>query len=371
MLISVAQGIISNPQIAVPGNSFPAIMTHSNSAVRTYTFPDITGNVLLSTNVLGYPLPALTSGYLQWTGSAWALSNMSFSGAKATFASCTTGYASQNIPNGTAPTTPVTGDIWATTAGLFYYNGTTTCTLISPFYVATIGDNATTTITISHNLNSTDIHVNVWELTGSLRKVDRGIDIRIISATQISLTFLVAPTTNSLRVIVNSMGGTTIAPFTNVMTTLGDTMYAAAGGGATRLAGPTANGVYVYSETVTAGVPVAPAWINAVTSNINISAPSWASSMTLTTNIYSTIRITLGGSTALTLSAGVDDQRLMIELKQDGTGTRLVSAWTNVAFSTDLPAIVLSTTINVTDYLLFVYNTTTAKWRFLSKNGGF
>lgn len=34
------------------------------------------------------------------------------------------GAAGFNIPNGVAPTTPNTGDIWATAAGLFGYNGT-------------------------------------------------------------------------------------------------------------------------------------------------------------------------------------------------------------------------------------------------------
>ena len=72
MLITGASQILSNPSIAISSNVYPSVVTHANTAVRTYTFPDTTGNVLLNTNVLGYALPSLSSGYLQWTGSAWA-----------------------------------------------------------------------------------------------------------------------------------------------------------------------------------------------------------------------------------------------------------------------------------------------------------
>lgn len=50
--------------------------------------------------------------------------------------------------------------------------------------------------------------------------------------------------------------------FQNPMTTLGDTIYGAAAGAATRLAGPTVNGTYVLGEVVSASTSVAPAWIN-------------------------------------------------------------------------------------------------------------
>ena len=43
----------------------------------------------------------------------------------------TTSTATFNIPTGTAPTSPVAGDIWTTSAGVFYYDGTTTHDLTS------------------------------------------------------------------------------------------------------------------------------------------------------------------------------------------------------------------------------------------------
>ena len=74
MILGFANGVLSNPQIAISGNAYPAILTHANTTVKTYTLPNTTGTVLLDNNVLGYALPALTTGFLNWTGSAWAFS---------------------------------------------------------------------------------------------------------------------------------------------------------------------------------------------------------------------------------------------------------------------------------------------------------
>lgn len=56
----------------------------------------------------------------------------SVSGAKTTLAATATGYASLNLPHGTAPTSPVNGDVWTTSSGLFVrVNGATVGPLIS------------------------------------------------------------------------------------------------------------------------------------------------------------------------------------------------------------------------------------------------
>lgn len=66
---------IVSPSIAVSGNSYTGAITHSLSGTnKTFTLPNTTGTFLLDTNVLGYALPSLTTGYLNWTGSAWAFS---------------------------------------------------------------------------------------------------------------------------------------------------------------------------------------------------------------------------------------------------------------------------------------------------------
>jgi hypothetical protein len=85
-------------------------------------------------------------------------------------------------------------------------------------YAATIGDGTNTTITVNHSLNTTDITVAVYELTGSKRKVDSGIEIRSVDANNVSLIFNSAPALNSLRIIVMQSGSTFTANlFTNAI----------------------------------------------------------------------------------------------------------------------------------------------------------
>ena len=78
----------------------------------------------------------------------------------------------------------------------------------SPSYSQTIGDGASTSIVITHNLGTTDVNVGVVETAGNKRKVDDGIEIQITSTTQVTLVFNSAPALNSLRATVFSSGGT-------------------------------------------------------------------------------------------------------------------------------------------------------------------
>jgi hypothetical protein len=55
-------------------------------------------------------------------------------------------------------------------------------------------------------------------------------------------------------------------------------------------------------------------------------------------------------------------QRIMLRVKQDGTGSRVVTYGAGFRFGTDLLAAVLSTAINKTDYLGFVYDSVDTKW---------
>ena len=62
-------------QVRLGGNL--GVVNHANTADRIYTFPDVAGNVLLDNSFLGHALPALSAGYLNWTGTTWALSAVS------------------------------------------------------------------------------------------------------------------------------------------------------------------------------------------------------------------------------------------------------------------------------------------------------
>ena len=81
----------------------------------------------------------------------------------------------------------------------------------SPSYTTTVGNGSATTITVTHNLGTSDVDVAIWELTGNRRKVDSGVEIRTNTTnptTQVDLVFASAPAVNSLRVTVFSNGGT-------------------------------------------------------------------------------------------------------------------------------------------------------------------
>ncbi len=93
-----------------------------------------------------------------------------------------------------------------------------------------------------------------------------------------------------------------------------------------------------------------------------ISAPSWAATMSLTTSPYSVIRITLGGATTLNFSAGLDGQKIVLELKQDATGSRVVTWGTGVQWGTSPAAPTLTTTANKVDRIDLIYNSASSVW---------
>lgn len=55
-------------------------------------------------------------------------------------------------------------------------------------------------------------------------------------------------------------------------------------------------------------------------------------------------------------------KRIMLRVKQDGTGSRVMTLGTAFRLGTDILAVVLSTAIDKVDYLGFVYDSTDAKW---------
>ena len=60
------------------------------------------------------------------SGLLTANAGITVTGAKTTMAATVAGYASANLPHGTAPSSPADGDLWTTTAGLFVrINGST------------------------------------------------------------------------------------------------------------------------------------------------------------------------------------------------------------------------------------------------------
>jgi hypothetical protein len=66
-------------------------------------------------------------------------------------------------------------------------------------FSATVGDGASTTITVTHNLNTLDVLVAVYEVTGGAEVLTNVVHATVNT---ITLAFSVAPASNALRVVV-------------------------------------------------------------------------------------------------------------------------------------------------------------------------
>lgn len=96
-------------------------------------------------------------------------------------------------------------------------------------------------------------------------------------------------------------------------------------------------------------------------------ALTFGTTIAIDASLGNTARVTLTASTG-TFGAPTnptDNQKLIIEVKQDATGSRTVAYNAAFQFTTALPSPTLSTAANAVDILVFIYNSTSAKWRFM------
>lgn len=66
-------------------------------------------------------------------------------------------------------------------------------------YAANIGDGVTTAINVNHNLGTTDVIVEVYLISS---KALTFVDVNYVDANNVTVTFAVAPTSNTYRVVV-------------------------------------------------------------------------------------------------------------------------------------------------------------------------
>lgn len=107
-----------------------------------------------------------------------------------------------------------------------------------------------------------------------------------------------------------------------------------------------------------------------VTPAVNL---TFATTIAVDASLGNTFRVTLTASTG-TLglpSNPVDNQKIIVEIKQDGTGSRTLAYNAAYQFTTALPAPTLSIAANAVDILVFVYNSSAAKWRFMGALVGY
>jgi hypothetical protein len=100
-----------------------------------------------------------------------------------------------------------------------------------------------------------------------------------------------------------------------------------------------------------------------------------ATASTSTTSIdvssYDNVRITLTSSTTLTLTGASDGQRIVLELIQDSTGSRILTLGSSFRLGTDITSVVLSTTASKTDKIGVIYNSAASKYDVVAFVKGF
>lgn len=113
------------------------------------------------------------------------------------------GITGAKIANGAVDlTTKVTGTLPITNGG----TGATTAAQARANlgcigkYATSVGDGATTQITVTHNLGTTDVQVSVWRVASPKDKVMP--DIQIVDANSIKLIFATAPASGEYRCVV-------------------------------------------------------------------------------------------------------------------------------------------------------------------------
>lgn len=98
---------------------------------------------------------------------------------------------------------------------------------------------------------------------------------------------------------------------------------------------------------------------------------SYGAVMTADFAAQDSLKLTLTGDGSITLSGAADQQRVQLEIKQDVTGSRLLTFGSEVRYGDDLAAITLSATGSKTDRLAFVYDAADGKYDLVALMKGY
>jgi hypothetical protein len=89
-----------------------------------------------------------------------------------------------------------------------------------------------------------------------------------------------------------------------------------------------------------------------------VATMTYATPLTLDWDAYDVIKVTLAGPCTFNHSGGTDGSRKTLEVKQDGTGSRVATWGTGSRFGATIPSPTLTTTANKMDRLEFVKSST-------------
>lgn len=112
------------------GGTLSGALTVSSGGVT------VTGNSTITGTLGGLTGLTVASGGVTVTGNSSVAGSLTVTGAKATMAAAASGYASLNLPHGTAPSSPANGDLWTTTSGMFARIDGATTPLVTSSHIA-------------------------------------------------------------------------------------------------------------------------------------------------------------------------------------------------------------------------------------------
>jgi hypothetical protein len=102
-----------------------------------------------------------------------------------------------------------------------------------------------------------------------------------------------------------------------------------------------------------------------------VQTPTYSANKTIDWTLGNVARITLTGNIVITNNGAYDGQKLLLELKQDATGSRTVSFTSETRFGTDITGITLTTTANKSDKIGLIYNGADGKYDVIAFARGF
>jgi len=341
---------------------FGIVNVANNSYIMTLPTGSSVPNFPNSLLIQGVSVPTLATGYLSYNGSTFSWATPGGSG---TVTSVSTAAAN----NGVTATWSMASPTPALTIGLGAITPTSvaaTSTISGTTITSTVAT-GTAPLTVTSTTVCANLHAANSDSLGGTAAASYALlaspsfttpTLGAALATSINKVAITAPTTSATLTLVTGSTLSTVGAYALALTTTAASTptFPAGAGTLAYLAGTnTWSGVNTFSAGI---LP-------------NVSSPSWAATMTLTTTGFNVIRITLAGATTLNFSAGQDGQRIVLELKQDTTGSRIVTWGTGIAWGTDFTSITLTTTISKTDEITLVYNSTAAVWRIVGFARGF
>ena len=302
-----------------------------------------------------------------WVSTNYAAkSGATFTGLLTTVASTTT-TAGLNLPHGTAPTTPVNGDLWTTTGGLFWRQNGTTYQAMNLFGTQTVSGNITfsnASLTLGNSTAAATYNLGTGAtLTATTKAINIGTNgvsgsttnIAIGSTTGTNAVTINGPTTLAGTLTASgatiTVGNTTAASTVNIGTgaTLTATTKAVnigtggVAGSTTNIAIGTVSGG--TSTTTMNGTTTFAGPITAVINNISLGSGTGAQVMDFATGVTATgltkaVSIGTGGAAGSTTTIAIGGTA--------GTSTTTLNGTTNgVTPAADTNSTALATTAYV------------------------